>query len=205
MGFKIGNAASGAASGAAIGSVFPGPGTAIGAVAGGLLGGFGSGKKEKNYQQSLLTPQQQQLQAQGVNAAMRPGAGGAFGESADYYRNNLSNNPQDFEDFENPELRRFNEQIVPGLAEQFAGLGAGQLSSSGFTNAAVGAGADLSERLGALRAQLRQNSAAGLQSIGQAGLGQTGENVLRPQTQGFADQLLPLAGQVVTARYGAKK
>lgn len=154
---------------------------------------FMFGTPEKNYQQSLLEPGQQPLKNQLVNAGMQ-GQGGAFGQAADYYGDLLSNDSEDFNSFAAPEMRRFNEQIVPGLAEQFAGMGSGALSSSGFRNAAVSAGTDLSERLGAIRANLRSQGAQGLQNIGQQGLGQFSENIMRPATQGFGQQIAaPLA------------
>jgi len=86
-------------------------------------------------------------------------------------------------------MRQFNEQTIPGLAEQFAGMGSGGLSSSGFRNAAVNAGTDLSERLGALRAQLRQQGAQGLMGIGQQGLGQFNENIYQQGQPGLFDTL----------------
>lgn len=153
------------------------------------------GSKEKSYQQSLLGQEQKPLYNQLLSAGAQQGAGGAFGTSADYYRNLLSNNPYDMEQFAAPELRRFNEDIIPSLSEQFAGMGSGGLSSSGFRNAAVNAGTDLSERLGALRAQLRQSGAAGLQGIGQAGLGQYNENIIRPATTGLFHAFASGAGQ----------
>ncbi len=143
------------------------------------------GRPERNYQQSLLGPEQQQNYQQLLSAGRGPGAGGAFGDVSDYYRNNLSNNSADFDAFAAPEMRRFREQTVPDLAEQFAGMGSGGLSSSGFRNAAVNAGSDLSERLGAIRAQIRQQSAQGLQGIGQLGLGNYNENIHRPETFGL--------------------
>lgn len=167
-------------------------------------GGFGQnlwesifGKPERNYQQSLLGPEQQQNYQQLLSAGRGPGAGGAFGDVADYYRGNLGNNPQDFDAFAAPEMRRFREQIVPDLAEQFAGMGSGGLSSSGFRNAAVNAGTDLSERLANLRAQIRQQSAQGLQGIGQLGLNQYNENIHRPQTFGLLGNLAEGAGKAL--------
>lgn|SRR5574338_117871 len=154
---------------------------------------FMFGTKEKNYQQSLLEPGQQPIKNQLYGAAQK-GQGGAFGQVADYYGDLLSNDSEDFNAYAAPEMRRFNEQIIPGLAEQFAGMGSGALSSSGFRNAAVSAGTDLSERLGAIRAQLRQQGAQGLQNLGQQSLGQFSENIMRPATQGFAQQIAaPLA------------
>lgn len=165
-----------------------------GAAIGGATGAFGRGVKnfltgmpERNYQQSTLGQEQQPLYNQLLRAGMGEGAGGAFGGAADYYRGNLSNDPQDFDMFAAPEMRRFNQNIIPDLAEQFAGMGSGGLSSSGFRNAAINAGVDLSERLGAIRANLRQNSAAGLMNIGQQGLGQFNENIHRPATPGLFD------------------
>jgi hypothetical protein len=144
------------------------------------------GKPEQNYRQSNLDQGQQPIYQQQLGAAQGAGAGGAFGQSADYYRGLLGDDSADFDAFAAPELRRFQEQTVPGLAEQFAGMGSGGLSSSGFRNAAVGAGTDLSERLGAIRAGLRQQGAQGLQSIGQSSLNTGyGENINRPETSGL--------------------
>lgn len=153
------------------------------------LNNFLSGTPGSWSQQSNLNPQQQQLQQNLLQANAQPGAGGSFGTSADYYRDLLSNNSQDFNAMAAPEMRQFNEQTIPGLSEQFAGMGSGGLSSSGFRNAAVGAGTDLSERLGALRAQLRQSGAAGLANLGQQGLQQTNENVYTKGQPGFLDSI----------------
>lgn len=160
---------------------------------------FLGGTPGKFQQKSLLRPSQEPLANQAIQAGIGPGAGGAFGDAADYYRSNLSNNPADFEAMAAPEMRNFNQNIIPQLSEQFAGMGSGGLSSSGFQNAAVGAGTDLSERLGALRAQLRQNSAQGLQGIGQQGLQQYSGNMYRPGTPGLIDNIGPGLGMAATA------
>ena len=153
------------------------------------ISNFFAGTPEEHERVSTLRPEQEPLYQQMINAGLNPGAGGAFGSAADYYRNNLSDNPADFQAFAAPQMRQFNEEIIPGLSEQFAGMGSGGLSSSGFRNAAVNAGTDLSERLGAIRAQLRQQSAQGLQGIGQTGLGNFSQDVVtRPGTQGFLGQ-----------------
>ena len=151
------------------------------------------GSPEQDYQQSTLNRGQRGAHKNLIASLNGQGAGGAFGDVADYYRNNLSNNSADFAAFAAPEMRNFNQNIIPGLAEQFAGMGSGGLSSSGFRNAAVGAGTDLSERLGAIRAQLRQQSAQGLQSLGQMGLNPVVENVHRPAGEGA---LTGLIGQI---------
>ena len=98
-----------------------------------------------------------------------------------------------------PELRKFNEEIIPRLSEEFAGMGAGGLSSSGFQNAAVSAGTDLSERLGAIRAGLRSQGAAGLANIGQQSLGNYTQDVVTERgTEGGAGILSEKAGNATT-------
>lgn len=179
----------------------------LAALAGGLATSAGnkffSGSKEKHKNVPTLTKEQLPLLQQLINAGMGPGAGGAFGEAADYYRGNLGNNPQDFNAFAAPELRRFHEDIIPGLGEQFAGMGAGGLSSSGFRNAAVGAGTDLSERLAQIRANLRNQSAAGLANTGQAGLGNfSASRMTQPGSEGFFSSISPAAGKAVGTYLG---
>lgn len=164
---------------------------------------FAFGTPEKHEQVSTLLPNQQGLQEQLANAGMNSGAGGAFGTAADYYRDILSDNPEAMSAFNAPALRQFNEQIIPGLSEQFAGMGAGGLSSSGFRNAATSAGTDLAERLGAIRAGLRQSSAQGLTNIGQLGLQNFSQDrMTEPGSQGFLSSVAPALGTAVGAYFG---
>jgi hypothetical protein len=160
--------------------------------------GFFEGTPEQHENVSTLRPEQEPLYEQAVNAGLNPGAGGAFGDAADYYRDLLSNDSQTAQMLEAPELRRFNEQIIPDIGEQFAGMGAGGLSSSGFRNSAINAGTDLSERLGAIRANLRNQGAQGLQNIGQTGLNNYSKDVVtQPGTEGLLSQAAPLIGTAI--------
>ncbi len=163
---------------------------------------FFTGTPDSYKQVSTLTPEQQPLHTQLRNAAQQKGAGGAYGGAADYYRDLLSDDSQTAQMMNAPELRRFNEQIIPDLAEQFAGMGSGGLSSSGFRNAAVGAGTDLSERLGAIRAQLRSQGAQGLMNIGNQALNPVTQNVHEQGTPGLIDYSGPIAGSVIGAAAG---
>lgn len=160
---------------------------------------FGSPQKYERV--STLLPQQEKLLGNLTSAA--GAGGGAFNNAANYYRGLLSDNSADFDAFSRPELRRFNEQIIPDIAEQFAGMGSGALSSSGFQNASVNAGTDLSERLGALRASLRQAGAQGLQNIGQLGLGNYSQSVMTdPGSEGLLSNLAPAIGTGLGALFG---
>lgn len=162
---------------------------------------FGTPEKRENV--STLRPEQEGLYNQLVNAGQGRGAGGAFGESADYYRDLLGDDSADYNAFAAPALRQYNEDIIPGLSEQFAGMGSGGLSSSGFRNAQVQGATDLSERLGAIRANLRQAGAQGLQNIGQQGLQNFSQNmVTQPGTEGFLPQIGQAAGTAIGAYFG---
>lgn len=108
---------------------------------------------------STLNPQQQTLLQQLLgsmsgfesNIARRP----TFQAGETYLQRLLGG---DTEAFEAPLMRQFHEKIVPGLAERFSGAGAGAQSSSAFQQALGGAGADLAERLGAIRGGLQMQA-----------------------------------------------
>lgn len=114
--------------GTGIGSGF-GPG---GAALGGALGTFG-GQLAGNYfgQQSPADQARAQLLQQLQGAAP-------------YQR-------VDFDPIAQEEMRRYRQEVVPSIANQFAGADA--LRSSGFRQALSGAGQDLQTRLAALRSQ----------------------------------------------------
>lgn len=151
-----------------------------------LLQAFSPGQKEEVQRYSPFRGKQEQLFSQLQQALQGQGAGGAFGESADYYRRLLSGDEAGA--FEAPLRREFQEDILPGIAEQFAGMGSGALSSSGFQQASTRAGTDLAERLGSLRANLRMQGAQGLSGLAQQGLSTVDEMVFRPRTPGLGEQ-----------------
>lgn len=164
---------------------------------------FLTGTPEKRENVSTLRPEQEPLYEQAVSAGLKPGAGGAFGTAADYYRNLLSDDSADFNAFAAPQLRQYNQDIVPAISEQFAGMGSGSLSSSGFRNAQMQGATDLSERLGAIRANLRQAGAQGLSNIGQIGLQPYSTNMVTQQgSQGLLANLAPAAGTAIGAYFG---
>jgi len=164
---------------------------------------FFKGSPEKRENVSLLRPEQEGLYNQLVSAGQGRGAGGAFGQSADYYRNLLGDNSEDYNAFAAPALRQYNQDIMPGISEQFAGMGAGGLSSSGFMNAQTQGATDLAERLGAIRANLRQQGAQGLQNLGQQGLQSYSQNmVTQPGSEGLLGSIAPALGGTLGTAIG---
>lgn len=143
------------------------------------------GKKEKMQQPSLLTGPQQQLFDQFLRMLSGQETGGMMGDVGNYYRDLMSPDSQAYSSFAAPYQRQFREDVIPGLAEQFAGLGSGGLDSSSFRNAAVQAGTDLTERLASLREGLRQQGVSGMSGMFQTGMTPVKENVLRPATPGL--------------------
>lgn len=169
----------------------------------GGLSDFLFGTPEKRENVSLLRPEQENLYNQLINATQRKGAGGAFGQAADYYRGLLDDQSQDYNAFTAPALRQYYQDIVPNISEQFAGMGSGGLSSSGFRNSQTQGAVDLAERLGAIRANLRQQSAQGLQGIGQQGLQSFSQNmVTRPGSEGFLSSVAPAIGGAIGTAVG---
>ena len=165
---------------------------------------FFTGTPEKRENVSTLRPEQEPLYEQAVKAGLEPGAGGAFGTSADYYRNLLSDDSADFNAFAAPQLRQYNQDIVPAISEQFAqgGGGQGSFSSSGFRNAQTQGAIDLAERLGSMRANLRQAGAQGLSNIGQIGLQPYSQNmVTQPGSEGFLTQAAKILPHAAAAYF----
>lgn len=105
---------------------------------------------------------------------------------------------QDNSAFEAPEMRRFQEQTVPGLAERFAGLGAGSQSSSAFRQALGGAGADLSERLAKIGGEREDAATNQLMQL----LGLSTEGLVQKEQPFWKQLLLGLSGGVGQALPG---
>lgn len=130
-----------------------------------ISGGLGAAsaltsRKPRLKKVSTMSAQQQGIQNQLLQQLQGLlGQGGGFNQAQGYLQNLLSGNPQATTAFEAPAMRQFNEQIIPGLAERFSGLGAGSQSSSAFQQALGQAGAGLAENLQALRSGLQTGAA----------------------------------------------
>lgn len=117
-----------------------------------------------------------------------------------YHQNILSNSPNATAEFNAPYMQQFQQQVLPGIAERFAGggTGAGALNSSAFNQTLATAGSGLQSTLAQLRQQLMQQSAQ--QGLGyaqqpysnlQAGLQFRGhENIYQQPTQGWGQSVL---------------
>ena len=163
---------------------------------------FGSPDKLKKIDTG--TKQQQGLHNNILAQAMGMGQqGGGYDLANQYYNNFLGGNQQEaFNQFSAPYLQQFQEQILPRIAERFAGGGA--LSSSGFGQALGGAASGLQSQLAQLFSQLQGQAAQ--QQYGQYNqLAQTGLNHQQfayNKQQGSGGFLAPLLGGIGTAMGG---
>lgn len=107
---------------------------------------------------STLNPEQQQLFSQLSQQLMGGQQSPLMGVGTNYLQNLLSGSPEAFQQFEAPIKRQFQEQVIPGIAERFSGLGSGAQSSSAFQQALGQAGSGLSENLAALRGGMQMQA-----------------------------------------------
>lgn len=113
----------------------------------------------------------------------------------------MSDDPSDLDAYLDPSMRQYYQDIMPGIAERYAGMGLGALSSSSHRNAQIQGGTDLAERLAMLRANLRQSGAQGLMQMGNLGLQPRSQMM---QTQSGSQGLLPGLAQALPSFIGAK-
>lgn len=150
------------------------------------------------------TPEQQGLHNSIIGQAMgMQGEGGGYNLAQNYFNKLLGGNQQEaFDQFSQPYLQQFQEQMLPQIAERFAGAGA--LSSSGFGQALGGASSGLQAQLAQLFSQL-QGQAAGQQYNQYNQLSQQGLNY-QPfaynKQQGSGGFLGPLLGGIGTGLSG---
>ena len=162
---------------------------------------FGSPDKLKKIPTG--TKQQEGLHNNILSQAMGMSQGGGYDLANQYYNNFLGpNQGQAFDQFSQPYMQQFEEQMLPQIAERFAGMGA--LSSSGFGQALGGAASGLQSQLAQLFSQL-QSQAAGQQynqynQLSQQGLGY--QPFAYQQKQGSGGFLAPMLGAAATAMGG---
>ena len=162
------------------------------------------GSQDKLNKIETGTPEQQALHNNILSQAMgMQGQQGGYGLAQNYYNNFLGGNQQQaFDQFSQPYMQQFQEQMLPQIAERFAGAGA--LSSSGFGQALGGAASGLQAQLAKLFSDLQGQAAQ--QQYGQYNqLSQNGLNYqpfAYQQQQGSGGFLGPLLGGIGGAMGG---
>lgn len=143
----------------------------IAAAGVGLLGNSllnRGGDKMRKVQ--MLSKPQQALLSQLLGMVGNQGGVGQGAQQATAYQQEMLNpSAESFNRFTQPFMDQYQNQVIPGLAERFAGAGAmgGGLSSSGFAQSLGAAGSQLQNQLAALKANLGQQAAQSL--MGQYG------------------------------------
>lgn len=143
------------------------------------------GKSPKLKQMPNYSPQQQSF----LDMLLQGSQQGTQG-SLDWLQSLFGD--EGFEDYERPYMEQFNQQIVPGITEKFAGMGA--KSSSGLNQALAQAGRGLSSDLASQRANLRGQGINALQNYAQLGLGRQTTPYATQGTQGGAANIFKLLG-----------
>lgn len=118
--------------------------------------------------------------------------------------NNLQNPYEGFGDIENYAKDFYQNQVVPGVANQFTNMGGGALSSPDFAKQLGAAGTGLASQLAQHRAQYgQQNRQFGLQQA-QVGLTPQYQSFQTPATGGLLGGLLNAAPQIANTgvKYG---
>jgi|SRR6185437_20809 len=112
---------------------------------------FGNESKMKGFNQDSLQTLLQMLQGGGLEG------NSLYGGGSNFLQQLFGNDPQFWQNFEQPYLNNFNERIAPGIAERFAGMGTGggALSSSGLQNSLAQAGRGLQSDLAAMRGNMQ--------------------------------------------------
>lgn len=112
------------------------------------------------YQQLSNMTGGQQRGLRDVGKQMRQLGKGGYQDAMSLLGQYLDPQSDVYRNFEAPYMQQFEQQVVPGLAERFAGMGAmgGGLSSSGFGQALGAAGANLQTQLAAMKEQYRRQS-----------------------------------------------
>jgi len=116
------------------------------------------GKKEKNERKDLLSPEAREKLSNYMNNPIEKSP--LYGAGGDYLQRLLSNDPEAYKDFERPYLENFEQNIAPGIAQRYAGMGTGAsgLSTSGFQSSLAQAGRGLQTDLASQRGKMQMQS-----------------------------------------------
>ncbi len=123
----------------------------------GILGSI-FGSRDKLRQLPTMDPFQQQAFQRMFQNPINESP--LYSSGASYLQQLLSGSPESTQAFEAPYLQQFNQQIVPQIAERFAGMGtgAGAGNSSALYNSLSQAGGNLQTNLAGLRSGLQMQA-----------------------------------------------
>jgi hypothetical protein len=112
---------------------------------------FGSDSSMKGFNSQSLQALLQLLKGGGLenNAGYQGGS--------NFLQNLFSNDPNQMQQFQAPYMQNFEQNIVPGIANRFAGMGTGAsgMNSSGFQQTLAQAGRGLQTDLAQMRGQMQ--------------------------------------------------
>lgn len=138
-----------------------------------------------------------------VYEQLAQGVQGGLPTGFDFLTRLLSGDQSIFQELEAPALRQFQQEILPGLAERFTGIGQGAQGSSGYQQALGQAGARLAQDLAGQRAQYRMSALDRLMSQAGQTLQQRPYDII-PRTPGAVENAINAftgtAGRMVGAR-----
>ncbi len=110
---------------------------------------FGSDSEMKGFNKQSLMSLLKMLKGGGLQG------NDLFGGGSNFLQNLFSNDPQQMQQFQQPYMDNFQQNIVPDIANRFAGMGTGAsgLNSSGFQQTLAQAGRGLQKDLASMRMQ----------------------------------------------------
>lgn len=117
------------------------------------------GSEDKLEQVPNGTPQQLNLHNNVIDQANNLSQGG-YNAAQKYQTNLLQPGNESYQNFANPYIENFEEEILPMIAERYAGMGA--LSSSGFGQSVGSASKGLQTGLAKLFEELRMQAAGNI-------------------------------------------
>lgn len=167
---------------------------------------FLKGSKDQFKQVSRATPEQQIGLQQYFQNPINQNP--LYQQGSSYLQNLLGGDQASYDRFAAPYMQQFEQQIVPGIAERFAGMGTGgSLSSSGLNQSLARAGENLQTNLAGLQSQRQlQGAQLGLGYAQQpysnllGGLGvQQFENIYQPRQPGLQDTLMQMLPYIAMA------
>lgn len=157
------------------------------------LSEFLFGKRDKTKSLNVLSPEQKQALSEYFSNGIERSP--IYSSGASFLQNLLSGSPEAYQSFEAPYMQNFQQNILPAIAERFAGMGtgAGASSSSALYNSLAQAGRNLQTDLAGLRSGLQMQALP--QALGYAqqpysnklaGLGvRPFENIYQPGSTGL--------------------